>query len=72
MGELFAENFCLGHLNHSRLSRIPARGHREVRLEAKAVLADGDWRAVRSAEENALMLECVDRTEVLWRCAPSR
>lgn len=37
--------------------------------EAKAVLTDGDWRAVRSAQENATMLGCDDRAEVLWRDA---
>jgi 16S rRNA (guanine1207-N2)-methyltransferase len=40
--------------------------------EATAVLTDGDWRAVRSAEENALMLECSERTTVLWRDASER
>jgi 16S rRNA (guanine1207-N2)-methyltransferase len=36
---------------------------------ARAVLVDGDDRAVRSARWNAELLECADRAEVLWRDA---
>jgi len=37
--------------------------------DARAVLADGDYRAVLSARENAHLLGCADRAEVLWRDA---
>ncbi len=36
---------------------------------ASATLIDGDWRAVSSARENALLLECTDRVDVRWRDA---
>ena len=36
---------------------------------AIAVMSDGDHRAVRSARDNAVMLEVADRCEIVWRDA---